>query len=77
MKSKKVLKSGFHVLLWKEDDLFVAKALEVEVASQGKTKKETLASIEEALELYFEGEKVTPDKIVDPELHTLTVRQYA
>lgn len=48
----------FHTLIWQEGKWFVAKCLEVEVASQGKTKKEALDNLREALELYFEEEKV-------------------
>lgn len=71
-KTKSVLKSGLHVLLWKEDDWYVAKAVEVEVASQGKTKKEALANIEEAMELYFEDERVSPEALPKLELHSLS-----
>lgn len=53
-----MLKTVFHSLVWKENKLFVAKCLEVEVASQGATKKEALENLKEALELYFENEKV-------------------
>ncbi|OGD69873.1 hypothetical protein A3D09_02380 [Candidatus Collierbacteria bacterium RIFCSPHIGHO2_02_FULL_49_10] len=60
---KQLSKFDLNGLIWKEGDLFVAKALEVEVASQGKTKKEAVANLEEALELYFEGEKVKPLKV--------------
>lgn len=51
-------KQEFHSLIWQEGKWFVAKCLEVEVASQGKTKKEALDNLREALELYFEEEKV-------------------
>ena len=44
-------------LVFKEENWYVAKCLEVEVASQGKTKKEALRNLKEALELYFEDEK--------------------
>ena len=57
-KVKEVLKTGFNALVWKEDDLFVAQCLEVEVASQGETKKKALVNLEEALELYFEDERL-------------------
>ncbi len=57
-KTKEALKTGFHALSWKEENLFVAQCLEVDVASQGVTKKEALANLEEALELYFEDEKL-------------------
>ena len=72
MKTKKLSKSGLHVLVWQEDKLYVVKCLEVEVASQGKTKKEALKNIEEAVELYFEDEKISPPaKLVNPELISL------
>ena len=38
----------------KEDDMFVAQCLEVDVASQGDTIESALANLKEALELYFE-----------------------
>ena len=44
-----------HTTVWKEGKLYVAKALEVEVASQGMSEKEALENLQEALELYFEG----------------------
>lgn len=56
-KRQTLIKFGLNALLWKEEDLFVAKAVEVEVASQGRTKKEAIANLEEALELYFEDRK--------------------
>jgi len=52
----------------REDDWYVARALEVEVASQGRTIDEALANLREALELYFEHEPVpeTTEPIVAP-----------
>ena len=46
-------KFGIHALVWRENNWYVAKAIEVEIASQGKTTKEALSNLEEALELYF------------------------
>lgn len=43
-----------HSVVWKEDKWYVAKALEVEIASQGKNEKEALANLKEAVELYLE-----------------------
>lgn len=45
-----------HSVVWQEDKLYVAKALEVEIASQGKSQKEAVNNLKEALELYFEDE---------------------
>ena len=55
----KTIKSGYQEissLVWKEDNLYVAKAVGVEVTSQGKTRKEAISNLKEALELYFEDE---------------------
>ena len=48
------MKKNFTVSVSKEEDLFVAQCLEVDVASQGKSEAEALANLREALELYFE-----------------------
>lgn len=40
----------------KDGEWHVARCLEVEVTSQGKTMEEALANLQEALELYFENE---------------------
>ena len=42
----------------REGDWYVARCLEAEVASQGRTIEEALANLREALELYFEDEPV-------------------
>lgn len=43
-----------HTIVWKEGKLFVAKFVEFELASQGKTKEEALKNLKEALDLYIE-----------------------
>lgn len=58
-----IKKFSLNALVWRENDWYVAKAVEVLVASQGKTKKQALTNLEEALELYFEDEKVPADKL--------------
>lgn len=59
MKTTKPMKQfGLNALVWREGKWYVAKAVEVEVASQGKTAKEALWNLQEALELYFEDEKI-------------------
>ncbi len=77
---KSVKKFGIHALVWRENDWYVAKAVEVEVASQGTTGKEALSNLEEALELYFEDEKIPKGNLSFPnlQLETLFPRiQYA
>jgi predicted RNase H-like HicB family nuclease len=43
-------------LIWKEGGLYVAKTLGLELASQGKTTKEALRNLQEALDLLLEDE---------------------
>jgi len=56
-------------IVWKEGKYFVSQCLNVEISSFGKTKKEALDNLNEALELYFE-EVETPQitKIQNPEI---------
>jgi predicted RNase H-like HicB family nuclease len=51
-----------------DGEWYVARCLEVEVASQGRTIDEALANLREALELYFEDEPApeAPEPIVAP-----------
>ena len=62
-----------------DGDWFVARCVEVEVASQGLTIEEALANLREALELYFEDEpapEALPESIVAPiEVRFATVSQ--
>ncbi len=55
--------------IWKEDNWYVAQCMEVDVASQGKTKDEALANLHEALELHFDEPLAT----VLPEIKKLKV----
>lgn len=44
------------VVIYREDDKWVAQALNVDVSSFGDTPEEARSAIQEALELYFEDE---------------------
>jgi predicted RNase H-like HicB family nuclease len=44
----------FTNIVWKEGKCYVSQCLNVDVSSFGKTKKEALKNLEEALELYME-----------------------
>lgn len=57
-------------IVWKEGKYFVAQCLNVDVSSFGKTKREALDNLQEALELYFEDDDTNPTvlKIEKPEL---------
>ena len=64
-----------HSVVWKEDKWYVAKALEVEVASQGKNEKEALGNLKEALELYFEDESsVELAPVSKPKIQDLSIQ---
>ena len=47
-------------VIWQEDNWYVAKCLENNVASQGKTLNEAMDNLKEALELYFEDTNDVP-----------------
>ena len=47
------MKRTFTVSITKEDDWYIARSLDVEVATQGKTEEEALLNLREALELFF------------------------
>ena len=48
------MKQAFTARITRENDLYVAQALEVDVASQGVSSDDALANLREALELHFE-----------------------
>ena len=47
-------KSDLKAIVWKDGVWFVAKALGLEVASQGKTRKEAIKNLQETVYLLFE-----------------------
>lgn len=49
-------------VVWKEDNYYISQCLEVDVSSFGKTKKQALVNLQDALELYFEDIPL-PEKI--------------
>ncbi len=49
------------VIIQKEDTWYVAKCVENNVASQGKTIEEALSNLTEALQLYFEDDSTVID----------------
>ena len=67
------VKKGFSAVIWPEDDWYIAQCLEVDVASQGRTRKEALDNLREALELYFED----PGPEIVPEIVHLDAEVYA
>lgn len=61
-------------IVWKEGKYYIAQCLNVEVSSFGLTKKEALANLDEALELYFEDVEISKIKKVErPEVVSLSL----
>ncbi len=60
-------------VVWKEGKYYVAQCLNVDISSFGKTKKDALANLQEALELYFDGAKISD--LLKVEQPTIVKRQ--
>ena len=63
------MKRKFAVSVVPDGEWYVAQALEVDVASQGKTEQEALDNLREALELYF----TPPAPEIIPKIHQIEV----
>jgi len=62
-------------VVWKEGKHYVSQCLNVDVSSFGKTKKEALKKLDEALGLYFDDVKAPKISKVDhPEIFSLRLR---
>lgn len=62
----------FTAAVTQEAPWYVARCLEIEVASQGNTVEEALSNLREALELYFE-DRPLPDHIETPIIAPLDI----
>lgn len=60
--NKKGAKNMSNVMIQKEEEWYVAKCLDNNVASQGKTIEEALKNLKEALELYLQNEEIVQPK---------------
>ena len=47
------MKKDMSVVIWQEDEWFVAQCLDVDVASQGHSEDEALENLRDALQLHF------------------------
>ena len=63
------MEKTFSASVWREEDLYVAQCLEIDVASQGTTEDEALQNLREALELHFDP----PQATVTPQVKTIKV----
>ncbi len=65
---------SIEVVLYKENEVWVAQALNVDVSSFGDTREEARSAIQEALELYFEdAESADVIEVSDVKLETVSV----
>ena len=68
-------KLEFQAVVYKEGKYFVSQCLDIDVSSFGKTEKEALANLKEALELYFEDIDTKSIKHVEkPKLTKLSLQ---
>lgn len=65
-------------VVWKEGKYYVSQCLDVDVSSFGKTKKEALAMLQDALELYFQDAPLPKksEKVKNPAIASVKF-QYA
>lgn len=59
-------KASFSSVVWKEGRHYVAQCLNVDVSSFGKTKREALKNLGEALALYFENKSTRLPRVQRP-----------
>ena len=61
-------------IVWKEGKYYVAQCLNIDVSSFGETKKEALSNLDEALELYFQDQKLSHiTQVEKPEIVQLSL----
>ncbi|MBI2444734.1 MAG: type II toxin-antitoxin system HicB family antitoxin [Candidatus Magasanikbacteria bacterium] len=63
-------------VVWKEGNYYISQCLDVDVSSFGKTKKEALAMLEDALELYFESAPLPTrtERVKEPFIASVTLQ---
>ncbi|PIR74925.1 MAG: HicB family protein [Candidatus Magasanikbacteria bacterium CG_4_9_14_0_2_um_filter_42_11] len=63
-------------VVWKEGDSYISQCLDVDVSSFGKTKKEALAMLEDALSLYFQDMPLpkSKERVKNPRIASVTLR---
>ena len=73
---KYMSKIDFKSVVWKEGSHYISRCLDVEVASFGKTKKEALAMLADALELYFQDAPLpsNAERVKNPIIASVSLR---
>ncbi|HEY4497239.1 MAG TPA: type II toxin-antitoxin system HicB family antitoxin [Candidatus Paceibacterota bacterium] len=71
----KKVQENLQSIVWKEGKYYVAQCLNIDISSFGKTKKEALKNLDEALELYFEDASPSLiSRVEQPEIVQLTLQ---
>lgn len=66
------MKHSFTVVIYRENDMYVAICLESDVSSFGETREEAHSMISEALELHYSDQK-PPQKFDSPEMMAIEI----
>jgi predicted RNase H-like HicB family nuclease len=53
------MERSFAATVWQEGKWYISQCLELDIASQGESKAEALANLQEAIELHFEPPQAT------------------
>lgn len=63
-------------VVWKEGKYYISQCLDVDVSSFGKTKKEAMAMLQDALELYFEDAPFPPktERVKNPAIASVILQ---
>jgi predicted RNase H-like HicB family nuclease len=67
------MQAEIQVVIFRENEHWVARAVPVEVSSFGRSRPEALAAIREALELCFEDEAMVVSQATDATIETVLV----
>lgn len=69
-------KTDFKSVVWKEGSHYISQCLDVDVSSFGKTKKDALTKLTDALELYFEDVPLPKktERVKKPSIVSITLQ---
>ncbi len=67
------MKKKLNIAIWQEWDIFVTRVLENNISSFWYTKEEALKNTYEAIELYYEFEKIDNDYLIK----NLSLQEYS
>lgn len=69
-------KINLKAAVWKEGDYYISQSLDVDVSSFGKTKKEAISMLQDALVLYFEDTPIPKktERVKNPIIASVTLQ---